>query len=57
MKAIRAIDGKQAVQFFTDSFADTFDVILIDIMMPEMNGHLLKPSMMAEVVRISARNL
>ncbi|MDY6045857.1 MAG: transporter substrate-binding domain-containing protein [Anaerobutyricum sp.] len=35
----RAIDGKQAVELFADSPADTFDVILMDIMMPRMNGY------------------
>ena len=39
MKVTRAIDGKQAVEFFVDSPEGTFDVILMDIMMPEMNGY------------------
>ena len=39
MKVTRVIDGRQAVQLFADSPADTFDVILMDIMMPEMNGY------------------
>ena len=39
MKVTRANDGKQAVELFSDNPADTFDVILMDIMMPEMNGY------------------
>ena len=39
MKVTCAIDGKQAVEFFVDSPEGTFDVILMDIMMPEMNGY------------------
>lgn len=39
MKVTRANDGKQAVGLFTDSPAGTFDVILMDIMMPRMNGY------------------
>ena len=39
MKVTRAIDGKQVVEFFADSPAGTFDIILMDIMMPQMNGY------------------
>ena len=39
VKVTRAIDGKQAVELFADSPEDTFDVILMDIMMPQMNGY------------------
>lgn len=39
MKVTRATDGKEAVEIFRDSEADTFDIILMDIMMPEMNGY------------------
>ena len=39
MIVTRANDGKQAVGLFTDSPAGTFDVILMDIMMPNMNGY------------------
>ena len=100
MTVTHAVDGKQAVEFFTDSPAGNFDVILMDIMMPKMdgyeatkairtmadrpdgrtvpiiamtanafaedvqksleagmNGHLSKPIVMDEVVKIIARNL
>ena len=39
MTVTHAMDGKQAVELFTDSPEGTFDVILMDIMMPEMNGY------------------
>ena len=39
MKVTRANDGKQAVELFSDKPADTFNVILMDIMMPQMNGY------------------
>ena len=35
----RAADGKQALTLFAENPPDTFDVILMDIMMPEMNGY------------------
>lgn len=34
----KAFDGKQAVDIFAENPAGTFDVILMDIMMPVMNG-------------------
>ena len=34
----RAADGKEAVRLFAQNPAGTFDIILMDIMMPEMNG-------------------
>ena len=34
----RAADGKEAVGIFAENPAGTFDIILMDIMMPEMNG-------------------
>ena len=39
MIVTRAVDGKQTVELFTGSPARTFDVILMDIMMPQMNGY------------------
>ena len=35
----RAADGKNAIKLFADNPPDTFDIILMDIMMPEMNGY------------------
>ncbi|MDO4501314.1 MAG: transporter substrate-binding domain-containing protein [Erysipelotrichaceae bacterium] len=34
-----AEDGKKAIETFENNPADTFDVILMDIMMPNMNGY------------------
>lgn len=34
----KAFDGKQAVDIFAENPAGTFDVILMDVMMPVMNG-------------------
>ena len=39
MEVRRAVDGKEAVEIFRDNPADTFDIILMDIMMPNMNGY------------------
>ena len=39
MKVTRAVNGKQAVECFVGSPEGTFDVILMDIMMPFMNGY------------------
>ena len=39
MNVERAVDGKNAVEIFKNHPEGTFDVILMDIMMPEMNGY------------------
>lgn len=39
MKVTRAVNGKDVVNIFTNHPAGTYDVILMDIMMPEMNGY------------------
>ena len=39
MTVTRAVDGKQAVECFANNPANTFDVILMDIMMPRMDGY------------------
>ena len=39
MVITRAINGRQAVELFAGNPADTFDLILMDIMMPEMSGY------------------
>lgn len=38
IKVTRVIDGKEAVMRFEENPEDTFDLILMDIMMPVMNG-------------------
>lgn len=39
MHVERAVDGKNAVDIFRNHPKGTFDVILMDVMMPEMNGY------------------
>ena len=39
MVVTRVSDGKEVVERFRESDADTFDIIFMDIMMPEMNGY------------------
>ena len=39
MTVTRAVNGQDAVKIFADNPPDTFDVILMDIMMPVMNGY------------------
>ena len=39
MTVTRAADGQEAVDLFADHPAGTYDVILMDIMMPKMDGH------------------
>lgn len=38
-KITKAVNGQQAVDIFDKSISGTFDVILMDIMMPVMNGY------------------
>ena len=35
----RAANGKEAIKIFADNPPDTFNMIFMDIMMPEMNGY------------------
>ena len=39
MKITRAADGEEAVSFFAESPQGTFDLILMDVMMPKKNGY------------------
>ena len=39
MQISRASNGNEAVRTFSENPPDTFDMILMDIMMPEMNGY------------------
>ena len=39
IQVTRAADGGEAVSLFAENPPDTFDMIIMDIMMPEMNGY------------------
>ena len=39
IRIIRAADGDEAVRFFAENPKGTFDLILMDVMMPKMNGY------------------
>ncbi len=39
MAVTRALDGKEAVELFKNHPQGTYDIILMDIMMPNMDGH------------------
>ena len=39
MTVTRAADGQEVVDLFAEHPAGTYDIILMDIMMPKMNGH------------------
>lgn len=39
IQVIRAADGKEVVKIFAENPPGTFDMILMDVMMPEMNGY------------------
>ena len=39
MQVTRAADGRQAVRTFAENPPETFDMILMDIMMPELDGY------------------
>ena len=39
MTVTRVNNGKEVVEVFCNSNVDTFDIIFMDIMMPEMNGY------------------
>ena len=39
MRITRAVDGEEAVKIFANHPADAFDIILMDVMMPKMNGY------------------
>lgn len=39
MQVTRAADGKEVVENFANHPAGTFDIILMDVMMPRMNGY------------------
>ena len=57
MNVERAVDGKNAVEIFKDQPEGTFDVILMDIMMPEMNGYEAAKAIRAMNDRPDGKNI
>lgn len=39
IQVTRAVDGEEVVEIFANHPADTYDIILMDVMMPKMNGY------------------
>ena len=57
MNVERAVDGKNAVDIFRNHPEGTFDVILMDIMMPEMNGYEAAKAIRAMNDRPDGKNI
>ena len=57
MNVERAVDGKNAVEIFRNHPKDTFDVILMDVMMPEMNGYEATKAIRAMNDRPDGKNI
>ena len=57
MNVERAADGKNAVEIFRNHPKGTFDVILMDIMMPEMNGYEATKAIRAMNDRPDGKNI
>ena len=57
MNVERAVDGKNAVEIFRNHPKGTFDVILMDVMMPEMNGYEATKAIRAMNDRPDGKNI
>lgn len=57
IKVTRAADGKEAVKLFEENPPEAFDMILMDIMMPEMNGYEATIAIRSIQGRPDARNI
>ena len=57
MNVERAVDGKNAVEMFRNHPKGTFDVILMDVMMPEMNGYEATKAIRAMNDRPDGKNI
>ena len=57
MNVERAVDGKNAVEIFRNHPKGTFDVILMDVMMPEMNGYEATKTIRAMNDRPDGKNI
>ena len=57
IRITRVSDGKEAVKTFTENPPDTFDLIFMDVMMPEMNGYEATEAIRAIHDRSDARHI
>ncbi|MBP0965328.1 MAG: response regulator [Oscillospiraceae bacterium] len=57
IKVTRAADGKETVKLFEENPPEAFDMILMDIMMPEMNGYEATKAIRSMQGRPDARNI
>ena len=57
IQVIRAADGNEAVKTFAENPPYTFDIILMDIMMPKMNGYEATAAIRAMPERPDARRI
>ena len=57
MAMTRVADGSEAVRCFADNPPETFDIILMDVMMPVMNGYEATRAIRAMEQRPDARNI
>ncbi|MGN1251030.1 MAG: ATP-binding protein [Candidatus Spyradocola sp.] len=57
IRVTRAADGSEAVKTFAQNPPDTFDLILMDIMMPQMNGYEATAAIRAMPERPDARGI
>ena len=57
IQVTRASDGNEAVRIFTENPPDTFDLIFMDVMMPEMNGYEATKAIRSIQARPDARRI
>lgn len=57
IQVTRVSNGNEAVKTFTENPPDTFDLILMDVMMPEMNGYEATAAIRAMQNRPDARRI
>ena len=57
IQVTRASDGNEAVRIFTENPPDTFDLIFMDVMMPEMNGYEATKAIRSIQARPDARQI
>ena len=57
IQVARASDGNEAVRILTENPPDTFDLIFMDVMMPEMNGYEATKAIRSIQARPDARRI